>query len=284
MSRSLPWLTLLSILLLAGCSGKTSAPTTRTGMTASADSVEIYYTVTGQGPAVVLVHCWGGNHGFFDSTVPALAPDYTVVTLDLAGHGRSGLNRSNFNINSFAKDVLAAMDAAGVEQAVLVGHSMGGLVCLEVARQEPSRVKGIVGVETLHQVEHGYSRQDIERLVIPMQLKFQRTVSDHARNLFPAGTDSNIVNLARLSMMAMPEDIAIQSFRNLFVYDVGRAADALQVPLYLIEDAGQRVNRQAWAAHGVQLRTATMHNVGHFPMFTKPEEFNRVLKQALAGF
>ena len=165
-------LAVAALLALAGCDGPEDENVV-TGTTTSADSVQIHYATGGEGPAVVLIHCWGGDQSFYRETARDLRADYTVVTLDLAGHGASGQQRDEYTMNAFAHDVLAVMDTAGVRQTVLVGHSMGGLVAMETARLAPDRVRGIVGIDNLHRVEHGYTRQDIYHLVAPMRVKFE---------------------------------------------------------------------------------------------------------------
>ena len=85
--------------LLAGCGGRTTTeevpePVTGPGTVASADGVEITYTVHRiAAPSLVLVHGWMCDQSYWDEQVPVLAEAFGVVTVDLAGHGASGVNR-----------------------------------------------------------------------------------------------------------------------------------------------------------------------------------------------
>ena len=91
-------------------------------------------------PTVVFVH--GAQH---DHSVWALQSRYfahhgfSVLAVDLPGHGRSGGTPLS-TIEALADWLSALLDAAGVEQAALVGHSMGALICLEAAARHPNRV------------------------------------------------------------------------------------------------------------------------------------------------
>jgi len=64
------------------------------------------------------------------------------VSLDLAGHGESGLGRRAWTMPAFGEDVVAVAEKLGLEDVVLTGHSMGGDVIVEAARRMPDRVRG----------------------------------------------------------------------------------------------------------------------------------------------
>src|SRR5256886_11839058 len=74
----------------------------------SPDNVHIDYRIYGHGdPAVVLVHGWASDANYWNAQLPALKSRYTVVALNLAGHGASGDNRADWSIASYAQDVAA---------------------------------------------------------------------------------------------------------------------------------------------------------------------------------
>jgi pimeloyl-ACP methyl ester carboxylesterase len=68
-----------------------------------------------------------------ETTTGCLSSEYTVVALDLGGHGQSGHNRENWTIEDFAKDVRAVIDGLHLNNVILVGHSMGGEIILQTA-------------------------------------------------------------------------------------------------------------------------------------------------------
>src|SRR6185369_17486212 len=82
----------------------------------SADGVAIRYHVEGTGePTVVLVHGWALDRHVWDGQAPQLAKRQRVVTLDLAGHGESGRERSDWTMAAFGQDVKAVVDAVGAK-------------------------------------------------------------------------------------------------------------------------------------------------------------------------
>lgn len=121
-------------------------------MARSRDGVEIAYEVHGDGvelPAVVLVHGWAGNRTYWDNQVDYLAHRRQVVTIDLGGHGESGLGRGDWNLPAFGNDVVAVVDEIDLSKMAFVGHSMGGDAVLFAARQLGDRVAGLVWVDVV---------------------------------------------------------------------------------------------------------------------------------------
>jgi pimeloyl-ACP methyl ester carboxylesterase len=110
------------------------------------DGISLAYRSVGDGPVgVVFIHGWAGSGAYFDETVGHLDPARTrAVTFDLRGHGASDKETTDYSLDRMADDTLAVMDAAGLDQAVIVGYSMSGKFALYVTCRAPSRVLGQV--------------------------------------------------------------------------------------------------------------------------------------------
>ncbi|WP_441958956.1 alpha/beta fold hydrolase [Mycolicibacterium houstonense] len=100
--------------------------------------------------AVVLLHGYSASIEWWDRVAPQLARDQRVIAIDLIGHGGSEAPRDGaaYEAPAQAAAVRDALAALGVRQAVLVGHSMGGAVSAEVARQNPDLVERVVVSDT----------------------------------------------------------------------------------------------------------------------------------------
>lgn len=111
---------------------------------AEAAGTRLRYARTGEaGPAVVLIHGFGGDCDNWLFNVDALAAHAQVHTLDLPGHGQSGKAIGDGSVAALARTVLAFMDAVGLESAHLVGHSLGGAIAIECAVVAPARVRSL---------------------------------------------------------------------------------------------------------------------------------------------
>ncbi|MFM2121391.1 MAG: hypothetical protein RL722_2859, partial [Pseudomonadota bacterium] len=101
-------------------------------------------------PAVVFIHGALNDHCVWTLMARWCAHHgHAALALDLPGHGRSA-GPALRSVEALADWVLAALDAAGLERAVLVGHSMGSLIALEAAGRAPGRVSALVMVGTAY--------------------------------------------------------------------------------------------------------------------------------------
>src|SRR5438067_11852527 len=86
-----------------------------------ANRFRLYYETHGAGLPVVSLHGLSGTHDLWKYQVPALAPRYQAITVDLRGHGQSDKPPGPYSIGGFAEDVLGLLDYLQLEQAVGVG-------------------------------------------------------------------------------------------------------------------------------------------------------------------
>jgi pimeloyl-ACP methyl ester carboxylesterase len=183
----------MTLLLLVSFDGTASAA--KTGKISSADDVEIVYTVQGSGePTVVFVHCWCCDATYWKDQVPAFASDYMTVVIDLAGHGKSGMNREEWTIEAYGADVAAVVDALDLERVVLIGHSMGGRVIVEAAKKMPGRVIALVGVDTYQDLERLIPQAQRDQFLAAFKADFSSTTSGFVRTMFPQDADSALVD------------------------------------------------------------------------------------------
>src|SRR5437016_4823265 len=108
----------------------------------------IHYVTLGKAKeAVVFVHGWGGNVGFWQFQVPALMDRARLILLDLPGHGKSDRPHAAYTMDFFAGAVEAVMRDAKVGKATLVGHSMGTPVICRFYKSYPEKVAALVAAD-----------------------------------------------------------------------------------------------------------------------------------------
>ena len=101
----------------------------------------------GESTPLVLLHGFPLSHGVWNKMMEHM-DGLDVITPDLRGFGESAVVDGAYSIADMADDVLALLDALKIEQAALVGHSMGGYVALAAARKSPARIAGLGLVST----------------------------------------------------------------------------------------------------------------------------------------
>ena len=114
--------------------------------TTSKDGTEIYYKEWGEGPVVTFSHGWPLNSDAWDGQMLFLAQNgYRVVAHDRRGHGRSSQASSGNDMNGYADDLSAIIEALDLRNATLIGHSTGGgEVTRYIGRHGSKRVAKVV--------------------------------------------------------------------------------------------------------------------------------------------
>jgi 3-oxoadipate enol-lactonase len=116
---------------------------------AKIDGTSIAYEVKGEGPPMVFLHCWTGNKRFYFNQVEKFSRDYRCVCVDFPGHGESGeLEGTDYSVERLAEMTRVLLGRLGIERAVFVGHSLGGMVCLYLGLHYPDAVAGLVLLDT----------------------------------------------------------------------------------------------------------------------------------------
>jgi pimeloyl-ACP methyl ester carboxylesterase len=252
----------------------------------SPDNVHIEYRVLGHGePAVLLVHGWACDANYWNEQLAALGAHYTVVAINLAGHGGSGNNRSEWSIANYAADVAAVATQIPNQRLVLVGHAMGATVVLAAAPLIGARVSGIIAVEALRSVgQPVLSAGDIEQRVAPFRADFvgetRKLVTD---TLFERGANPALVQKVAYDMSLEPPAVAVASLQALLSVDLAGLLRAIHVPVYAI-------NSDLLPTDATRIRKAlpdftldVLDHSGHFLMLEVPARFNPLLLKDLAA-
>jgi len=101
------------------------------------------YTLEGSGQPILLIHGVGADLRSWDVVCQDLSGEFSLLRMDLRGHGQSGPIRAPYSIEKFASDAVAVMDAAGIGKAHLAGFSLGGLIGQFLAIDWPDRFEKI---------------------------------------------------------------------------------------------------------------------------------------------
>jgi pimeloyl-ACP methyl ester carboxylesterase len=113
----------------------------------SGETIRVAESGPPNGTPVLLVHGWGGCLYSFRAQLPALAgAGHRAIAIDLHGHGLSSKTsvRAGYNLPAMVHHLGEIIDALGIDDLVIAGHSMSGRVALEYAHAYPQRVRGLV--------------------------------------------------------------------------------------------------------------------------------------------
>lgn len=248
----------------------------------SADGLLINYELRGEGlPALVFVHGWCCDHSYWQKQIDHFSSQYTVVAIDLGGHGDSGLDRDTWTMAAFGRDVVAVVEKLGLRQVVLIGHSMGGTVVVEAAQQIPGRVKAIIGVDTFKNLGQTRTQAQVEVENAPFRKDFRQATDDFVRTgMFVPTSDAALIDKIAKDMAAAPPQVGFDAGVRLDSHDaeLQKGLQKLQVPIMSINSDYQPTDDAA-ERYGISIEL--MSGTGHFVMLEDPETFNLVLENVL---
>ena len=107
------------------------------------NGLSTHYEQTGQGKDILMLHGWGASGQSFDCLVGRLSTAYRVTTLDFPGFGQSELPPEPWDVEAYARFTLSFMQAVGLSDPILIGHSFGGRVILKLCgtgRVSPEKI------------------------------------------------------------------------------------------------------------------------------------------------
>jgi pimeloyl-ACP methyl ester carboxylesterase len=154
------------------------------GFISAADGTRLFYGVSGSGRGLVLLDGIGCDGWAWIHVQPHLALRHRVVHVHYRGHGRSGpvTNLDATGIEVLADDVERVLDATGLSRAVLVAHSMGTQVALELYRRHPERVRALVLIcGSYGRITHTFHGNDLLHRVLPTLIEKVRRYERIAR-------------------------------------------------------------------------------------------------------
>ena len=132
---------------------------------ASTEPPAIHHVVSGRGPHITLVHGVGANLHSWDEVTERLEPFFSVVRLDLRGHGKSGPIVGGCTLEDLASDVRRVWDAIGIAKCHLAGFSLGGLIAQSLALFDADRIDRLAIISAVA------GRTEEERLKVVDRLK-----------------------------------------------------------------------------------------------------------------
>ena len=110
----------------------------------TSEGATIHVRVSGQGPAVVMLHGFGDTGDMWAPLAAALAQNHTVVVPDLRGMGLSSHPEAGYDKKTQGRDVARMLDTLKIQRADVVGHDIGNMVAYAFAAQHPQRVVRLV--------------------------------------------------------------------------------------------------------------------------------------------
>lgn len=235
------------------------------------------------GLPLVLLHGMAGDAEFWGGVVRALAGRHRLVIPELRGHGRSGpAEDGDYSIAACAADLRAVLDALSLERVVLVGHSFGGSVAIELASVVPDRVAALIVVDGAGD----FSLVPPEALAgFLAGLEDEERYADTVEGAFDVALEQarpDTERRVRAAILAAPSPMVRSMYRSLLAYHPTDSLDGYPGPTLLVTAP---VNAAAFALHELRPKVPRrqVEGVSHWIMMDEPTAFAQLLEEFLTG-
>ena len=242
--------------------------------------------VSGAGAPLVFVHGFTTTAEFWREQIEAFSSRYRVVRINLPGHGVSPRPEGrDYTIPAFADDVLGVFRALEIDEAVLIGLSMGGTVAQSFTLSHPGRVRALVLVgATPHGLGEDVNVDNVMKAIDELGVV---TASQNViERSFGRAAGAGLVAFAKEEVAQTPAFVARQAIASLNASDSRGRLGEIGVPTLVVvgdEDIITPPTESAVLAEGIpDSRLEVIADAGHFPMLEQPQVFNRVLGDFLA--
>jgi pimeloyl-ACP methyl ester carboxylesterase len=229
-------------------------------------------------PHLILVHGAGGSHQQWGAAVRDLSAA-NVYALDLPGHGRSG-GKGSTSVADYASFVVGLMDALGLQQAVIAGHSMGGATAMTIALNYPQRIAGLVLVGT------GARLRVLPKIIEGTLNDFQNTVKLICDYAYAPQTPRELVRQGEQQMLQVAAQTIHDDFLACNAFDVMEQVGNIHCPTLIICGTQDTLTPARYSSF-LSARIAGSELVlveggGHMVMVEKAAEVAAAIASALA--
>jgi pimeloyl-ACP methyl ester carboxylesterase len=256
------------------------------------NGVNVYYESLGEGgPALVFLHPWATNRYIWAGQLAIFARTNRCIVVDHRGHGQSDKPAEGYGIDEMAADVLAILDDAGIDRAILVGNSIGGMTAMQMSLDAPERVIGNlilssgtnIGADTPPEVAEAMQKDWravfsglLDSAVSPKSKQDKPEIQAFMEGCFR--TETNFTEGVFWASAADPKGV--------FNWDISDRLKDISQPTMIIagEDDGATTPAQnQFLADNIPNATIKMvKDVAHFCQLEKPSDFNADLAAFIA--
>lgn len=250
------------------------------------NGVALAYADVGIGsPTLLFVHGWACDHTFFAPQVEHFSRTHRIIAVDLRGHGESDKPLQDYTMEGFADDLAWLCAQLGVENPVVVGHSMGGLVALIFAARHATIPAAVVLLDMPTALILGplpagnYRHQMIDGLHAS---RYREVARELGEAMFLPSDDRDRQARTLNGMLATPQHVLASSFKEGWECDLANAASTCKAPILFVQASGDRPELERFKLLCPQLILGRTIGSGHFHQLEVPDQINAMIDRFLA--
>jgi 3-oxoadipate enol-lactonase len=249
------------------------------------DGTKIAYSLTGQGNPIVLLHCWTGNHKFWSNQIEYLSQDHMVFAPDYRGHGDSDVPDESFTVEKLAEDIYEVIKELNMSPAVIIGHSMGGMIAQYLCLEHSEDVSAMILIATLSSGMTTTTRNIISAQIMrdTPRLGYKNAFSTHFDDWFKAMSDTTHLSWIKEQMLKTPEKVALDLVGGFLKFNLKEQLHRVNVPTLVISGESDISTTPAVCGEIADRikdsKLVLIPGAGHFPLIENPQAVNQAIDE-----
>jgi pimeloyl-ACP methyl ester carboxylesterase len=244
-------------------------------------------------PPLVLVNGWTGDHRIFMPQIAHFGQTRRVVAINLRGHGDSDAPKQDYTMAGFADDIAWQCEQLALQRPVVIGHSLGGAIALEMCGRHPELASGLIMIDSIV-MGRKELRESLEVSLLLQGIGGPDYLAVSRANAWEIGCDYD--DPARRQAIfdeyilppceSTPQHVAFSALRNVLDHEPTAAAEACRIPMAYISADVPLVNMardlDRLKELCPQLVIAKTMLAGHFNTIEVADQVNAMIERFLA--
>ncbi|MCB2191658.1 MAG: alpha/beta hydrolase [Deltaproteobacteria bacterium] len=247
------------------------------------DHGRMAFEQAGEGdPALVFLHAFACDRTFLAPQMEHFAARHRVVSVDFLGHGESDTPEIEYRLPRFAEDVARLIEHLGLKEVVVVGHSMGGGVALELAAGWPDLVRAAVSIDSTLIPSIERKEKTLPAILRALQGPHYLMAARRFGGSMVLPSDGEAIKEhVEAVMSSPPRHVLVEMIKGLLAWDGPQALARLTRPLLYIGSRRPLTGQAAMLAASPWVQYAQAAGSGHFLTLIVPEQINAMIQHWL---
>lgn len=242
---------------------------------------KVFYESVGEGLPIVFIHGSMGNHVSWEFQ-KQLSDEYRLVLLDLPGHGESDPLDEEISVKLYTDYVSEFVRGLGIEKMVVVGHSLGGAICIQLALDYPELLRAIVLVGT------GAKLGVLPTILEALRTNFEESIELAIGGMaFAENANPELIEMAKNECLKCKQQVGYADFAACNNFDVRERISEINIPTLIIVGTEDKFTPVKWSQYlNEKISNSSLkiiESAGHMVMIEQPEELNQAMLTFLTG-